>query len=144
MRSRLDCLFPDVASRVENRQTRQAVQHNNSRPLRSFKLNDTVYVRDFSSSAAKWLPGTVVKVTGPLSYHVQLSSGDVVRRHVDAVHSRHIPLQPARSQQAMDDTTENDIFLPNFPPTPVDPQPSSQVSIRRSARSRTAPDRYGY
>ena len=78
LRSRLDCLFPDVASRVESRQTRQAQQHNNSHPLRTFKVGDAVYVRDFTSSATKWLPGTVVRVTGPLSYHVQLPSGETV------------------------------------------------------------------
>ena len=68
----------------------------------------------------------MVKVTGPLSYHVQLSSGDVVRHNVDAVHSRYIPFQPAQSQQATDDTTDNDIFLPNFAPTCIDPQPPPQ------------------
>ena len=41
LRSCLNCLFPDVASCVENCQTRQAVQHNNFRPLRTFKVSDT-------------------------------------------------------------------------------------------------------
>ena len=87
----------------------------------------------------------MVKVTGSLSYHVQLSSGEVVRCHADAVHSRHTTFQPEQSQQATDDTTENDIFLPNLPPThptPVHPPPPPQVSIRRSTCSRTAPDRF--
>ena len=68
LRSRLDRLFPDVAARVESRQTRQAQQHDNSRSLRTFKVNDTVYVRDFTSSSTKWLPGTVVTVTGDLCH----------------------------------------------------------------------------
>ena len=150
LRSRLDCLFPDVAGRVESRQTRQALQHNNSHPLRTFKVKDTVYVRDFSSSSTKWLPGTVVKVTGPLSYHVQLSSGETVRRHVDAVYPRHVSLQPAQPQQDTDDTSVNDVFLPNFPaprPTtnnPRQPPQGPQGPPRRSARHRTVPDRYGY
>ena len=53
-----------------------------------------------------------------------VSSGDVVH-NVDAIHLCHILLLSARSQLAMDDMTN--IFLPNFPPTPFDPQPPSQV-----------------
>ena len=147
LRSRLDRLFPDVAARVESRQTRQAQQHDNSRSLRTFKVNDTVYVRDFTSSSTKWLPGTVVTVTGPLSYHVQLSSGETVRRHVDAIHPRHVSIQPAQPQQVSDDSTENDVFLPDLPAPRSTTDNSHQpphISLRRSARHRTAPDRFGY
>ena len=34
----------------------------------------------------KWIPGVVVKVTGPLSYHVKIAGG-VLRRHVDQLTS---------------------------------------------------------
>ena len=47
-----------------------------------------MYVEDFSASAEKWVPGIVSKVTGPLSYHVQLTDGRIIRRHIDSVRSR--------------------------------------------------------
>ena len=47
-----------------------------------------MYTHDFSSVPATWIPGTIIKVTGPLSYHVELEDSRVVRRHVDAVRTR--------------------------------------------------------
>ena len=87
-RSHLDRLFPDLSQRVEKHQSRQAEQHDNAKPLRSFKVDDPVYVKDFSTPNNAWIPGKVVKVTGPLSYHVEVQPGKVVRRHVDAVRKR--------------------------------------------------------
>ena len=53
-------------------------------------MGNFVYTKDFSSSPLIWIPGTIVKVTGPLSYHVKLSDGSVVRRHVDTVRTRQL------------------------------------------------------
>ena len=77
---------------------------------------DSVYVRDFTVRPLKWIPGTVVKVTGPLSYHIQLLSGETVRRHVDAMHPWRTTVEPAQPQQ-MDDSTLDDVLLPDLPPT---------------------------
>ena len=87
LRSRFDRLFPDLQQHVQKKQAKQAASHNNSQPLRSFKVGDLVYTKDFSSTPLIWIPGTVAKVTGPLSYHIELGDGRVVRRHVDAVHT---------------------------------------------------------
>lgn len=57
-------------------------------PYVQFQLGNLVYVENFTTSPPKWIPGKVVKVTGPLSYQVELESGTVVRRHVDSVRSR--------------------------------------------------------
>ena len=51
--------------------TTQAQQRNSSHSLRTFSINDRVYVKDFSTTPVAWLPGKIVKVTGPLSYHVE-------------------------------------------------------------------------
>ena len=66
LRSRFDRLFPDLQQQVQQKQAQQAVQHDNSKPLRSFAVGDSVYTRDFSASSPTWIPGTLVKVTGPL------------------------------------------------------------------------------
>lgn len=41
-----------------------------------------VYVKDFPI----WLPGTILKVQGPLSYHVTLQDGHVLCRHVNHIY----------------------------------------------------------
>ncbi len=160
LRTRLDRLFPDLSQRVQKHQAKQSQQHDTAKPLRSFMIDDSVYVKDFSSPTLSWIPGKVVKVSGPLSYHVELQSGRVVRRHVDAVRKRvvsHLPLVTS-SPSALD---EEDLYLPNVPqthpdtqetaraptlplPTPNAPPQCDQPPIRRSTRHRPPPDRLSY
>ena len=71
IRCRLDLWFPDTSQRVESQQRKQKQAHDSAAPLRSFCVGDTVYAKNFTGSSPKWLLGTVVKVTGPLSYHVE-------------------------------------------------------------------------
>ncbi len=117
LRTRLDRLFPDLSQHVQKHQAKQS-QHDTAKPLRSFMIDDSVYVNDFSSpTLLSWIPGKVVKVSGPLSYHVELQSGRVVRRHVDAVHQRvasHLPLVTS-SPSAIG--YGEDLYLPNAPQT---------------------------
>ena len=40
---------------------------------------------NFPSKRPRWIPGTVVEVTGLLSYNVKLENGSIVRRHIDSV-----------------------------------------------------------
>ena len=47
------------------------------------------YAENFSATSdIKWLPGKVTKITGPLSYVIELSDGNTVRRHVDHIKAR--------------------------------------------------------
>ena len=146
LRSRLDRLFPDTSQRVEEKQAKQALQHDTSKPLRTFKVNDTVYVKDFSTASPTWIPGKVVKVTGPLSYHVELQTGRIVRRHVDAVRRREVRTPSTTTGPS----TEDDYFLPDVPSTstiplvPPPPPPLVQPSVRRSDRNRQPPERLGW
>ena len=82
LRSRLDLFHPEMSGKVESRQAKQKELHD-QRSLRQFTENDKVYVQDFTTRKPKWIPGTVVQVTGPLSYMIKLQDGATVRRHVD-------------------------------------------------------------
>ena len=88
LRSKLDLVYPDVAERVGTRQLKQKLTHDNGNPVRNLNIGDKVYVRNLPNSDPKWLAGTVTKVTGPLSYHVELLDGTIVRKHVDHLRSR--------------------------------------------------------
>lgn len=88
LRSRLDLLHPDLSVHVQHKQWKQKQSHDNSKPTRHFLVGESVFAEDFTTSSEKWLPGTVHKVTGPVSYQIQLTNGRFVRRHVDNVRSR--------------------------------------------------------
>lgn len=73
-KSRLDLLTPLVAERIESRQQRQKQQHDASSRDRCFMEGDTVFVKNFQAGD-KWLPGTISKRSGPVSFEVD----DVIR-----------------------------------------------------------------
>ena len=55
-------------------------------------------------SGKKWLTSSVTEVRGPLSYHVTLSDGQVVRRHINHIH--------IRTSSATDVVNDSDIEIP--------------------------------
>jgi len=153
LRSRLDRLFPDLTTRVESKQLKQAEQHDTTKPLRKFSVGDTVYTKDFATTPPKWIPGKVTRVTGPLSYCVELASGKVVRRHVDAIRCRDARCEPTPELDSTD-SADDALFDPDSPAPPSPPtppmaslptlQPPMAPSARRSARHRLPPDRWGW
>ena len=86
-RTRLDLLKLNLADKVENKQLQQKVDHDRAAQWRSFKEDETVYVRNFGPGQ-KWLPGTIVATTGPVSYRVLLEDGRAWRRHQDHMRQR--------------------------------------------------------
>ena len=83
LRSHLDLLHPDIGKKVEERQQKQ-ISSTSNRVTRIFKVGDKVFARVFRSNKLKWLPGEIVNVSGPSSYHVKIAQG-VIRRHVNSL-----------------------------------------------------------
>ena len=48
-RSRFERLFPDMQKQVQQKRSKQAMPHDNSKPLRNIAVGDLVYTRDFST-----------------------------------------------------------------------------------------------
>ena len=142
LRSRLDRLFPDLQVRVQKKQASQANNHDTSKPLRSFGINDPVYTKDFSSSPLTWIPGTIAKVTGPLSYWIKLGNGHVVRRHVNAVRSRKAKVEPSTLPDSP--LPHEDLYLPTRVTPPQPPAVPPIQPRRRAGRNHSRPDYYGY
>ena len=142
IRCRLDSWFPDTSQRVESQQRKQKQAHDSAAPLRSFRVGDTVFAENFTGSSPKWLPGTVVMVTGPLSYHVELESGHTVRRHVDSLRVRHAKVQQNKSDNV------DPLYLPDTSSSPVlqsvPPVLPSHPTPRRSSRPRRPVEIYGH
>ena len=108
LRSRLDLLFPDVSSNVEDKQFKQKLAHDNMKSCRSFVVGEEVFAEDFSNSSEKWIPGVVSKVTGPLSFQIDLSNDKTVRRHVDNVWKRVV-----KEGKRSEDTTREEVVWGN-------------------------------
>ena len=87
LRSQLDLLMPSVATRVNVRQQQQKVHHDTNCKLREFDVGDEVYIRNFKGTPL-WLPGTIHKCRGPVSYSVKLQNGTVLKCHVDHIKGR--------------------------------------------------------
>ena len=131
LRSRFDLLHPEVSKKVESQQKKQVESHDNSRPLRSFHVKEKVYAKNLTSNTPKWIAGTVTKVTGPLSYVIQLEDGRIVRRHVDHVKKRAtVPRVSADLTPEPPDTT---------PESPV-PPPQDTVDADANASQETEPE----
>ena len=73
-RTRLDLLQPNTAVRVERRQGVHKEAHDAKCRHNHFCEGDRVLVKNHGAGP-QWLPGTVVKCSGPVSFHVQLEDG---------------------------------------------------------------------
>ncbi|XP_058044030.1 uncharacterized protein K02A2.6-like [Ahaetulla prasina] len=54
---------------------------------RNFRVGDLVYAENFGADT-RWLPGTIIQLTGPYSYRVQLGDGRPWRRHINQLRRR--------------------------------------------------------
>ena len=61
-------------------------------------MSDKVFILDFLDPGVQWMPGEVVRVTGPLSYQVRADVG-VVRCHVDNIRHRTLEASDAPEEE---------------------------------------------
>lgn len=164
IRSRLDVMRPDVASKVLHEQTRQKINHDKHVRIKDLHVGDTVFAQNFGRGKF-WLPGEIIEKTGPLSVQIQLKDGRVIRRHLDHVRLREsdepdtitasvvtpAPVtwpEPVEKPQLIPPTltsettgvtsSEPPLVQEEVPPTPSH---SPEKTLRRSIRLRKPPDR---
>lgn len=159
LRSHLDLLRPDVAARVHAAQSRQKIQHDQHSRMRQVEVGDSVNVRNYSRGP-KWIPGTIIQETGPLSARIELEDGTVVRRHHDQLVARPtesfnpgvtLPITSPLQQEGVDpEITVPDVNDPEV--AHGDREPPSATMVRDSgpttpvrrypARNRNPPQRF--
>ena len=74
-----------IAQRVEKKQLQQKRNYDRCVRQRTFKEGEKVYAKNFRPFRQRWLPGKVIKRTGPVSVRVELTGGQVVCRHYDQI-----------------------------------------------------------
>ena len=86
LRTKLDLLKPTLDVSVHQKQAKQKASHDYHARNRSFSEGDSLYVHNHARSPTKWIPGFIVKKTGPVSYLVQLkASQQQLCRHQDHI-----------------------------------------------------------
>uniref|UniRef100_A0A665US80 Integrase catalytic domain-containing protein n=1 Tax=Echeneis naucrates TaxID=173247 RepID=A0A665US80_ECHNA len=121
VRTRLDFLKPCTKETVHKKQYQQKDRHDRSAADRSFCMDDAVYLRSTVGGDPKWIPGSVVRQTGPVSYEDRERDSNTVHRcHGDRLRARA--------------TAEPDPVL-------TDPRPEP-VALRRSTRVTKPPKRF--
>ena len=151
LRSRLDLLWPadGVSSRVAKRQQGQKKEHAYAPHTLDLPPESPVMIRNYTPGGSKWIPATVVKQTGPLSYRCTGPSGKEVKRHQDQIISRTIPASPLPAETppiAVPTTSPTKTIVPDrtmhsfSPSTQEVVKPTSPIStspspcLRRSSR----------
>ena len=137
VRTRLDLLHPDLASRVYKKQSEQKAYHDQHSRERSISLGQSVMVLNLRPGP-KWLPGEVINKLGPLTFLVKLSSGIILKRHIDHIRSDYIAEQPQQVVSQRLDVPSNS--LPVVPAGPVVETPTQPVQENSpSVSSHTEP-----
>ena len=143
LRTRFSLLHPDVEKHVIDKQADQIQQHDQHAKSRKFEVNQKVHVRNLRPTGPKWIPGMILKQTGPLSFIVQVEHGLVWKRHVD--HLRHaeptIPTSSSSPSSITDDTDDNTFISPTSHDSAQD---TDDVNSTRTypTRTRHPPDRF--
>ena len=107
LRSRLDLLKPNLAQRVEKKQLQQKRNYDRCARQRTFKEGEKVYAKNFRPFGQRWLPGKIIKRTGPVSVRVELTGGQVVRRHYDQI-------RPCQTEELVEEQPMQELVSPPF------------------------------
>ncbi|BFZ25831.1 hypothetical protein BsWGS_28870 [Bradybaena similaris] len=144
LRTRLDLARPDLSRKVADAQAKQKHYHDRSVKDRDFVVGDRVYARNYSSGQA-WLQGTVVDLSGPLSFKVRLPDGRVIRRHLDQLRRCWLaenetnPFLPMKPDPAIPFEEPSCIVLPQ-PLVPAGSAPTAPYSPLQDCTSRAFHD----
>ena len=107
LRTRLDCLRPNLGSQVLTQQAQQKQYHDSHSRVCTFAVGDKVLARNFRPGS-KWIPGTVTDCLSPTSYQVKVHEGMIWRRHID--HLQHIAQD---EENCLGDTSDDFTMLPD-------------------------------
>ena len=125
LRTRLDLLRPSCADRVQSRQSQQKTTHDQHARPRELELGQSVMTRNFRPGS-DWVPGIILRKSGPLSYLVKVGDGQVWKRHVDH-------LRKCGASQETDNREPEDPLI--FPSTTNVDTPAHEEDTRDRAES---------
>ena len=148
LKTRLDLLRPQLRSKVVGKQADQKQRHDAHSRDRDFDIGENVLARNLREGP-KWVPGTILERTGPVSYRVQVRD-QIWRRHTDQLLSSQVSptdetdptAEPEMRNPIVNERPVRDVPLP----LPVTPQtvleqssPEPEVAQGTSTNTNTPP-----
>ena len=143
---------PDISGKVTSEQAQQKLYHDQHSAGRELFIGQRVMVRNFCAGD-KWVPGTIMERTGPLSYLVQVTGGLMWKRHIDQLRQMDDSPQEKFTEETYSDKetmiqfppnqTANDAEPVNDEPTPTVTD-STPTTHRYPRRVHVPPDRLTY
>ncbi|XP_076279058.1 uncharacterized protein LOC143208472 [Lasioglossum baleicum] len=82
IRTKLDCVRPNVADQIENAQLQQTLSSKGSRNIQ-FVEGEKVWVTDYTARSSKKTPAIIKAQLSPVNFEVEISPGKCWKRHVD-------------------------------------------------------------
>ena len=112
--------------------------------MRDFAASDSVSVRNMQGTYAKWLPGTVIRRLGPLTYLVKV--GHRLRFvHIDHLLQAHSVADPVLDAECVEPTLDESTVSQDAAreQTSVFPEKSSQLCLspEKSSQLRALPEK---
>ena len=138
VRTRFDLMRPDISGKVATKQAQQKFYHDQHTRTRELFIGQRVMVRNLRPGD-KWIPGTIIERTGPLSYLVQVAGGQTWKRHID--HLRQMDDSPQHEQTTEGASTDRDTLI-RFPPSDVASSAVGDESTPTVAESTPTTHRY--
>ena len=112
----------NLESRVHRKQDNQK-KYDNASQLRVFENGDLVFTHSAPVGSRKitWIPGVVRRVTGPLSYELEIEGQGIVKRHVDQIRKRYceVPSSVSVGSDFLMDFPLSTPFQPSHVTTPL-------------------------
>ena len=127
LRTKLDMLQPNIGVTVAHNQSKQVSSHS-AATERHYEVGDPVLARDYRGNQ-RWQQAKVTSQLGPRNFIVEVSPGQVWKRHADQL-TNTTPVNEGGSTEnepaTSDQTPEREDIPPS--PKPRDPSPSPTVS----------------
>ena len=138
VKTRFDLMRPDISGKVATKQAQQKFYHDKHTRTRELFIGQRVMIRNLCPGD-KWIPGTIIERTGPLSYLVQVAGGQTWKRHID--HLRQMDDSPQHEQTTEEVSTDRDTLI-RFPPSDVASSAVSDESTPTVSESTPTTHRY--
>lgn len=147
MKTRFDLMKPSTKEHVSAKQAEQKFHHDRQGKHRSLAPGTPVMVRDYTGSN-KWIPGIVIQKLGPVTYHIEIAPGRIVKRHIDQLQLRQhcTDTSTVSSTPQQDTTTDVSYPYPTVSDTPDPPEttePAQSHERRYPQREHHPPERFG-
>ena len=135
----LSLIKPDPSTKVLKEQQRQKHSHDSRATGRCLRKGDHVYARNYSIGPT-WLPGIILKQTGPVSFVLKLERGYEWHRHADQLRKRLDTNNSTKNTPSKSEDTEFDFPVESVPcTTNTPPQSSTDISNDTSSLSEDNP-----